>query len=206
MRTLRFLRFVAFALFFSALLIASRTSYAQQDQNQSGSSGSVAEAARKAREAKKNAPKPKHSLTDDDLTPRASDATPSPAPSASGAGTAAAAGKTGQPAADGAVQADEKKEDPNSEAAWRKRFAEVRRKIADAQTELDVLTREAQKADVQYYSDPQKAMNEQFSRNEINEKNEKIAAKKNEIAGLNQRLGDLEDELRRAGGDPSWAR
>ncbi len=100
----------------------------------------------------------------------------------------------------------EKKEDPNSESAWRKRFAAQRRKIADAEEALGVLQREAEKADLQYYSDPQKAMNEQFTRQEINEKNDKIAAKKKEIADLKQQLNDLEDQLHSAGGDPGWAR
>ncbi len=66
--------------------------------------------------------------------------------------------------------------------------------------------REAEKADLQYYSDPQKAMNEQFTRQEINEKNDKIAAKKKEIADLKQQLSDMEDQLHSAGGDPGWAR
>ena len=49
-------------------------------------------------------------------------------------------------------------------------------------------------------------MNEQFTRKEINEKNDKIAAKQKEIAALRQQLSDMEDEVRRSGGDPGWAR
>jgi cell division protein FtsL len=49
-------------------------------------------------------------------------------------------------------------------------------------------------------------MNEQFTRQEINEKNDKIAAKKKEIADLKQQLSDMEDQLHSAGGDPGWAR
>ena len=102
--------------------------------------------------------------------------------------------------------AQAEKEDPNSEKAWRKRFAAQRQKIADAEQELDVLQREAQKADVQYYSDPQKALNEQFSRKEINDKNAKIEAKKKQIDDLKQQLAAMEDQLRASGGDPGWAR
>ncbi len=68
------------------------------------------------------------------------------------------------------------------------------------------MQREAEKADVQYYPDPQKALNEQLTRNEINEKNDKIAAKKKEIADLKQQLSDMEDEVRRTGGDLGWTR
>jgi len=69
-----------------------------------------------------------------------------------------------------------------------------------------VLQREQDKAQVQYYADPQKALSEQYSRKDINDKDAKIAAKKQEIAQLKQGLDDLEDELRKSGGDPGWAR
>ncbi len=195
-------RFVArAALLFAVALVPGAAGV--HGQSQSGSGDSVAEAARKAREQKKNAPKPKHSLTDDDLAPRTSSA---PTPSASAVSAAPTGASTTPAQSASSAEATENKEDPNSEAAWRKRFATARKRLADAQTELDVLTREAQKADLQYYSDPQKAMQEQYSRNEINQKNDKIAAKKKEIAALQQQLSDMEDDLRRAGGDPSWAR
>ena len=49
-------------------------------------------------------------------------------------------------------------------------------------------------------------MNEQLTRNDINEKNDKIAATKKKIADLKQQLSDMEDQLRAAGGDAGWAR
>jgi len=188
------------AALLAACISVSSVSFAQQDQSQAGTGDSVAAAARKAREQKKNSPKPKHVLTDDDVAPRATVPT-QPAPTAPAEAATNAGGAAPQQTAE-----VEQKEDPNSEAAWRKRFAALRRKIADAQTELDVLTREAQKADVQYYADPQKALKEQYSRSEINGKNDKIAAKKKEIESLNQQLASLEEDLRRSGGDPGWAR
>jgi cell division protein FtsL len=59
---------------------------------------------------------------------------------------------------------------------------------------------------VQYYSDPQKALIQQHDRSDINEKTAKIDAKKKEIDSVNQQIADLEDELRKSGGDPGWAR
>jgi hypothetical protein len=192
---------VTSALF--ALFLAGSGTLAQQDQTQSGSGDPVADAARKAREAKKTAPKPKKVFTDDDISSKPEAEAPAPATSAGSQGSATtppeAPAKQAKAAAGPA-------EDPNSEAAWRKRFAAQRRKISDAEEELSVLQREAAKADLQYYSDPQKAMNEQFTRNEINEKNEKIAAKKKQIDDLKQQLSDMEDQLRAAGGDAGWAR
>jgi chromosome segregation ATPase len=168
----------------------------QQSSSQQSGSDPVADAARKAREDKKNAAKPKKVYTDDDVKPAASAAT---------GNTGAAAGATGttgqQKAGDAAVA-----QDANGEAAWRKRFKEQRDKISKAETELDILERELQKSQTEYYPDPQKALTEQNTRKEINDKTAKIDAKKQEIAQLKQGLDDLEDQLRKSGGDPGWAR
>jgi len=67
------------------------------------------------------------------------------------------------------------------------------------------LQREVNKASTQYYSDPQKAMAEQYSRKDINEKDAKIAAKKKEVDQLKERISDMQDQLRKDGGDPGWA-
>jgi chromosome segregation ATPase len=181
----------------AVLCLAGLPLYAQQ-QSSSQQSGSdpVADAARKAREDKKNAAKPKKVYTDDDVKPAAS---------AAAGNTGAAAGATGttgqQKAGDAAVA-----QDANGEAAWRKRFKEQRDKISKAETELDILERELQKSQTEYYPDPQKALTEQNTRKEINDKTAKIDAKKQEIAQLKQGLDDLEDQLRKSGGDPGWAR
>ena len=71
---------------------------------------------------------------------------------------------------------------------------------------MDILQRETQKDQIQYYPDPQKAMTEQYTRKDINDKDAKIAAKRKEIDQLKQGLADLEDALRKAGGDSGWAR
>lgn len=182
-----------------------------QDQSSSQQTGDpVADAARKAREEKqkKDAQKPKKVYTDDDIKPATPDkpavqnATAAGATSGTEVPTAATgAGATGSQKADG-----EEKEDPNSEKAWRRRFSEQHRRIADAEKELDVLQRELQKSSVAYYADPAKAMNEQNNRAEINDKNAKIEAKKKELAQLRQQLDDMEADLRKSGGDPGWAR
>ena len=54
--------------------------------------------------------------------------------------------------------------------------------------------------------DPQKALSEQYTRKDINDHDVKIQAKKDEIAQLKQQLSDMEDELRRSGGDIGWSR
>ncbi|MGB7282779.1 MAG: hypothetical protein WBE13_10990 [Candidatus Acidiferrum sp.] len=194
------------SLLLPGLCLAGLPAFAQQQQQQQQTQGStaqqqnttkpqtsdpLAEAARKAREQQKATPKPKKVYTDDDIKP-AADSTASGAGKDEGNGAKAAS--------------DDGKGGSDAETTWRKRFADQRDKIATAEKELDVLQRESDKAQVQYYNDPTKAMNEQFSRNEINEKNAKIDQKKQEITDLKQQLSDMEDELRKSGGDPGWAR
>jgi len=155
----------------AGLCLGALPAFAQQQsgsgQQQTGDP--VADAARKAREQQKTSPKPKKVYTDDDVKP----ATP-----ATEAGPTAPAPQGAQPpgasqAAPGGGQAagGEKKDDP--ETAWKKRFAEQHNKIATAEKELDILQREAEKSQVQYYNDPQKALMEQNTRKDINEKNTK---------------------------------
>lgn len=158
----------------------------------------VADAARKAREQQKAAPKPKKVYTDDDVKP----ATPSPdAGPAPGSGSAQAAPGSGPDAAATGVSKGD-----DAEKTWRKRFQDQHDKIAAAEKELDILQREDDKAQLQYYKDPTKAMNEQYTRKDINDKNAKIDQKKQQIADLKQQLSDMEEDLRKSGGDPGWAR
>ena len=172
----------------------------QQDSSQQRTGDPVADAARKAREKKKDAPKPKKIYTDDDVKKSA----PEPAPGVAG-GTvdATAVQAAGGPAKTGDAT---KTEDPNGQAAWRRRFQAQRDKIAKLMKELDILGRELEKAQMAYYPDPQKAMTQQNSRTEINAINAKIDAKKKEVAELQQGLDDMEEQLRKSGGDPGWAR
>ena len=201
---------VKVATVIGGLCLATLGSYARPQSSSQQTGDPVADAARKAREEKqkKDAQKPKKVYTDDDIRPATPDKPEIQNASAAGAttsGTEAAA--SGTQAADTKKPEDAApKEDPNGEKAWRRRFSEQHRKIADTEKELDILQRELQKSSVQYYADPTKAMNEQNNRAEINDKTTKIEAKKKELAQLRQQLDDMEAELRKAGGDPGWAR
>ena len=182
----------------------ARAQQEQSSSSQKSTGDALADAARRARERKKEAPKPKHVYTDDDLARMESApvnvvGTPTE--------TAADKSKVGTKSSNGATNAATKSSGPqeSEETKWRKRFREVRDNLARAEKQLEILQREESKAQVQYYSDPQKALTEQYSRKEINDKNAKIAAKQQEVQQLKQQLSDLEDQLRKAGGDPGWA-
>ncbi|HKW34327.1 MAG TPA: hypothetical protein VJN92_15045 [Candidatus Acidoferrum sp.] len=196
---------------FAGLCLAALSSYARPQSSSQQTGDPVADAARKAREEKqkKDAQKPKKVYTDDDIKPATPDKPEIQNASAAGAttnGTDASASGGAQAAGAQKPGDADQKEDPNSEKAWRKRFTAQHEKIAKAEKELDVLQRELQKSSVQYYADPTKAMNEQNNRKEINDKTGKIEAKKQELAQLRQQLDDMEADLRKAGGDPGWAR
>jgi predicted RNase H-like nuclease (RuvC/YqgF family) len=185
----------------SALLgVAAFTAPAQQEPTQPSTGDPVADAARKARAEQKTAPKPKKVFTNDDIP----SAAPPPAPAAA-AGTnkdaaqAQADDKTAQKSTDPA-------DDPKSQAYWHKRAQKLRAKLATAEQELDVLQRELSKDQLQYYPDPQKALMQQYNRSDINDKTAKVDAKKAEVESLKQQVDDLEDAVRKAGGDPGWVR
>jgi predicted RNase H-like nuclease (RuvC/YqgF family) len=185
--TLSLLRLTALAAVFGF------TAYCLPAQDQS--TDDVAAAARKAREQheqQKTTPAPKKVITNDDI-PAAKNTTPAQGTDPSKGDSAQTSGK-----------ADET--DPKSEAYWKKRFQEAHDKISQSERELDVMQRELEKDQVQYYSDPQKALAQQHDRSDINDKTDKIDAKKKEIENLKQQLSDMEDEMRKAGGDPGWAR
>lgn len=158
-----------------------------------------AEVARKAREQKKNQPKAAKVFTNDDLAVvhgAVSVVGGAPAPAAE----EPAAGES-KPAAEGKEGTSKK-----DEAYWRKRFVDARGKLRVAEKELDILQRELNLQTQQYYSDPNKALRQQHDRSDINNLRKAVDDKKAEVQKLRQNLSDLEDELRRDGGDPGWAR
>jgi hypothetical protein len=181
----------------------------QQDPAQQSTGDPVADAARKAREQKKkDAAKPKRVYTDDDVNhstsggaPAATEATAKPAAEGSEAKNSDA--NSDAQGKDAAGKPPEPEE--SAEHKWRREFKEVYQSLDRAQKELDILQREDNKAQVQYYSDPQKALAEQYTRKDINDHDAKIAAKKKEIDQIKQRISDMEEALRKSGGDPGWA-
>jgi chromosome segregation ATPase len=181
------------------LALAGFAGFATQAQQSPDpqSSDPVADAARKARAEKQAAAKPKKVYTDDDFASKKS----VPATPATSTGGDQASATDATAATDAAAL-----NDPKSEAYWRKRFRAVREKLDNSEKELDILQRELNKDQVQYYSDPQKALMQQYDRKDINDKTAKVDAKKKEIEDLNKQLSDMVDELRKAGGDPGWAR
>ncbi len=167
---------------------------------------SLAVAARKAREAKsaQAQSKPAQVFDNDNIPTQGGVSAVGPASEGSGAGgegTAAdASGGSGAAAGPAATPG------PNDEKAWRDTFAKLRHKLDQDQDALNVMQRELGVLDVQYYNDPNKALQQNLTRSDINEKTAKIDAAKAKVAADNQAISDAEDQLRRAGGDIGWSR
>ena len=183
--------FSAAALFLTTAAAAPTRAQSQQTQ-QPAASGTTAspspdavdpivEAARKTRAKEQAEGKPKHIITNDDLPNNGV-----PAPATPAASAAAADGDATANPDDAAQGKDKDSDDPKSEKYWHKRFADAHSKLAKAEQELDVLQRELNKNQVQYYPDPQKALMQQYTREDINEGAAKINVKKAEVEALRQ--------------------
>ena len=153
---------------------------------------SLADAARKAREAKKDQPKPPRVFDNDNLP----------------GGTVSTVGKTEGAKKDGddANADDKSKSGTDSEKAWKEKFATLRSKLARDKEDLEVMQRELGVLNLQNYSDPNKGLQQELTRSDINNKTAAIDAKQKAIEADQQAIDDAEDDLRKSGGDSGWAR
>jgi hypothetical protein len=163
---------------------------------------SVADAARKARAEKKTAPKAKMVIDDDNvgtLTGTISVVGQEPAPPDDQAKKPAADDKSPKAGAPG------EKPPAKDEAYWREKFANANKKLADDAHELDILQREYNLKQEQFYTDPMASLKQNYSRSDLNDTKAKIDDKTALVAQDKTDIDNLEDELRQAGGDPGWA-
>ena len=178
---------------------------------------SVADAARKAQAEKKPSAKPAAVLTNDNLdslkgtisvvgeapAPPADQASDEKADKADKGKTAADA-KGKAPGKDDKA-ADDKKSAEKGADYWRQTFTDARKKLADDAHELDILQRDYNLKQQQYYSDPNQAMRQQYTRQDLTDTKSQIDDKTAAVAADKQAISDLEDQLRQAGGEPGWA-
>jgi hypothetical protein len=194
MSTHRLLRLAAGIAIASALSIPS--AHAQNGANLP-QDVSLGEAARRIREQGKNRPSGKV-ITNEDIGNLKGTVsivgTEPPAPvdaSKEPAGAAATAAPKGE---------------VKDEAYWRTKFADARKLLASDTKELDVLQREYNLKEQQFYSNPNVALREQNSRADLNKTRDAIETKKTDVEKDKQAISTLEDDLRHSGGEPGWAR
>lgn len=202
----------------AVLLVAGNISLARAqdgaEPTSSSHSDSLGDAARKVRAQKKDPSKPAKVFTNEDLGSLRGTISVIGNEPAPGTGAFKTAGKNDDKkpangadakATNGADLKDAKKEQAKDEPYWRAKFAAARKTLADDTKELDVLQREFNLKQEQYSQDPNWAMHEQYSRDDINKTQSQIDTKKQDVEKDKQALSDLEDELRKAGGEPGWA-
>lgn len=153
---------------------------------------SLAEAARKARERRKEESKTPRVFTNENIpTSGGISSVGAPAESSSGEGTG-----TAKPAASSG----------SGEQFWRDKFAALRHKLEQDKENADVSQRELGTLSTQFYSDPNQQMQQQLTRSDINKKTAEIDKAKAQVDADQQAISDAEDDLRKSGGDPGWAR
>ena len=163
---------------------------------------SLADLARQERARKEGQAKAAKEYTNDDIpaaTLAAAAPTPAPEGKVPAAEQAVAAGETKPP-----VQAE--KSPAEVEKEYRERAAKLKETQEFEERKLDVMQRELNLMQQQYYSDPNVALREQNTREEINKRTADIEAQGAAADKAKQAVADLEEELRRKGLPAGWAR
>lgn len=114
------------------------------------------------------------------------------------AGEAAAGTTAGTSTAESSGTHDEK--------YYRKRMSELRAQLELHQREFSVLQQKQGQGEMQYYSDPNKTLQQEYSRSDINKRGDELAQKQAEIDADNRAIEELQDQLRHEGAPSGWLR
>lgn len=160
--------------------------------SESQDSQSVAEAARRAREKKKDPAKPAKVITDETLDVKKGDVQNAVAEEPKIAGAPEAARESANGAANPAA-ADAKTQAAKDEKL-KKEIARVKDELKDALGDLELLQRENRLDQDTYYSEPNFASNT-AGKQKLDEEQQKISGKRQEIDRLKAKLSDLQKSL-----------
>jgi predicted RNase H-like nuclease (RuvC/YqgF family) len=172
------------------------------EQDNGTDSQSLGQIARKYRQERtKEAKKPARVFTNDSLGVQTVSAAPKTEAETKGA-------KEEKPPASPAAQPGGKPSEPSQrdESYYREKIKELRAALDLHQRELDVLKQKLSQNDMQYYPDPNKTLTQEFTRSDITKLQQEISKKSELVAADEKAIEDLEDQLRRDGGDPGWLR
>ncbi len=179
-----------YVLGFVFICLAAGSGSAQQSSGPNDTS--LGNIARQLNAQKAKAPKPVKVITNDTISTEAKE--PSAlAPPAKGKSSTGAA-----------------PEEPPAKAHdaeyYRSQMSTLQGNLDTHKRELDVLQQKLGQNQMQYYSDPNKSLQQQYSREDVNKLTDEINAKKQQVADDEKAIEDLRDQLRREGGDPGWLR
>ena len=190
------------------VLFFAATAWGQQASNQGSSLGDLA----KKEHARRLKVMEQHSVrtwSNDNMPKRppsegltaAAGMSSAPPPAASG--STPAASTSPEAASSGETAGGPETQD---EAYYRKKAGELRSRLGTHQRELSVLQQKQGQNEMQYSSDPNKTLQQEYSRSDINKANDSIAKKQQEILADQQAIQDLEAQLGREGHPPGWLR
>lgn len=172
------------------------SAYAQEKSDASNtaasSTPSLGDLARKVKADKAKEPKPAKVFTNDNL--------PAPKPGEPQVSSSSPEKSTAEAApAGGPTQAHDEK-------YYRKQMSLLQAQLDTDQRELAVLQQKLGQNDMQFYSNPQQSLMQQYTRGDINKLTADVDAKKKKIADDQKAIDDLRDQLHQEGGDPGWLR
>lgn len=97
----------------------------------------------------------------------------------------------------------------HGEKYFRSRAEKLRAQLELHQRQLAVLQQQLGLAKMQYYPDPQKTLEQESTpafQSDLDKLRSKISDTEKAVADDQKAMDDLQEELRRAGGDPAWIR
>ena len=94
----------------------------------------------------------------------------------------------------------------HDEKYFRAKMAELRDRLETHQRLLNVLQQKQSQGQTQYYSDPNKTLQQEYSRSDANKAVDDVAKMQQQIADDEKAMDDLRDQLRHEGGEPGWLR
>jgi hypothetical protein len=150
----------------------------------------------------KAAVKPQTVFTNDNLPARP----PQEGPTAAG-GMAPAGGE--KPKAEAGAPSGGPSPEAHDEKYYREKMKDLQSQMDVHQRELAVLEQKTGQAQVQFYTDPNKTLQQSSTPafySDVNKLRDEIEKKKQQIADDQKAIEDLRDQLRREGGAPGWLR
>ena len=205
-RELRTVLLITIGLFFAAALygqsvvdLARQTRSRKSGVNQTGRVFTNENVARSAPAPTTPAPAPP--------VPAAAGGAARPAGQAPGSAPAAAPGQPpAQPAAGAPPSQPQQKSEAELEKEYREKFAKLREDQALEERKLDVMQRELNLMQNQFYTNPQDTLMQEATRSKINTRMQEIEAQKANVEKAKQAVAALEEELRVKGLPAGWAR
>ena len=191
------MRKVMVALILAAGMCLATAGWSQAQDSQPMSLGDLA---RKLREQRPQAKTDTKVFTNDTIPKQGGlvDSSASASDSGSTGTTGSDQSATGK---NGAAKSGE-----HNEKYYRDQMAELQSTKAMHERELSVLEQKLSLNQTQYYSDPNKTLNQEFSRGDINKKQDEIDAKKKQIEEDQKAIDDLQAQCQREGCPASWLR